>query len=153
MKAQNLNIPAEYIPYEKVIFCSNVLINVRYFIDDNGFFPLFIGKGAIPKIWIFAKQQAKEPIVVVNNSISKIAMLSVNIDDDNKKLSIVLNDTLKKILILQIDYSSMNAIDIENINLQPIGYNIRGDKGSLNVGETNVSRNTIKNANIFLSVG
>ena len=153
MATQTLNIPAEYIPYESINFCSNILMNVRYLINDKDFYPLLIGKGAIPKVWIFAKDQNNRPTELVNKSISKVALISVNIDDDGGKIAIVMNEKANNTVLLEIDYSSKESIVIERINLQPIGYDITGDGNSLRVGNSNVARNTLQNVQSFIGLG
>lgn len=153
MTFKTVNIPSDYMPYDKVIFCSNILINVRYIFNDNEFFPLLIGKGSIPKIWMYAKDSNKKSIMLIEKSISFFPTISVNINDDNKKLSVVINEKINLITILEIDYSSKMDIMVEQVNLQPIGYNIVGNKSSLHVGNNTVSGNTLQNVQSFIGLG
>ena len=153
MIKNNFTIPTEYTPYSKVVFCSNILLNVRYIINDNKFYPLLVGKSTIPKVWIYAKDKKNRSIELVAKSISKFPLISVNIDNDKKILSVVMSEKANKIVLLEINYISENSISIEKINLQPIGYNVTGDEQSLHVGNSNISRNTLNNVQSFIGLG
>lgn len=153
MEVPTIITPSEYLPYDKIVLCSNVLINVMYIFNDKGFLPLLIGKGSIPKVWIYAKDQNRKSIMLIDKSISLYPTISVNINDDNKKLSVTINEKTNSMTILDINYSSNEAIVVEQVNLQPIGYNIVGNKDSLLVGTNTVSRNTLQNVQTFIGLG
>lgn len=153
MVVQTLDIPTEYIPYDRVNFCSNILINVRYLINDKDFYPLLIGKGNIPKIWIYAKEQNRNSTKLVEKSISLLpSVLSVNINDDSKRLSVVSHEKSNQTTILEIDYYSNEVLNVEQLDLRPIGYNIIGNKDGLLIGNNTVKRNTLQGVQSFIGL-
>lgn len=150
---QITNVPSDYTSYNHMVFCSNTLENVKYIVQDKDFYPLLIGLGSIPKVWLYAKSDTGEPITLIDKNIALYSTLSVNIDDDIKKLSVVFKDyKMGRVDILKIDYSQQSLV-VENIDLNPIGYNITGTPNSLNIGTNTISNNTLVNVQSFIFIG
>ena len=142
-------IPREYVPYERIIFCSNNLIQVRYLIEDKQFIPILIGKGSIPKIWLFSIGEGNNPYAIVEKNRSRFTSLSVDIDDDNKRISLILNHNQDRVTLLSLNYKDNTPI-VDKLDLNPIGYNIVGDKNSLKINNQEFSRNSFQNMQAFI---
>lgn len=141
-------IPADYIPTKELVFCGNIISNYRYLISDNGFYPLLIGEGEIPRIWIFAKMPNNEFLTVVEDTVSNINQIKIDIHNFEKKIEI--KDTVSDKVILRLSYLDIPSINY--IDLKPIGYQISGDKTALLIGNSTIIGNTISNVQTVIGL-
>lgn len=148
----NHNLPTEYKQYPTIIFCSNKFVNLKYFIDDNGFVPLLVGFGEIPRIWLYSKQE-NNPIVIVKDSISNFPFVKVNIFNKTKKIVVEATKTpeLETIKIIEIDFSDEIPI-VSYIDLSPIGYRVNGNKDELNIGDQTISNTLFENLKSLITI-
>lgn len=132
----------QFTPYETINFCHNI-VSVRFLISGKNFYPLFIGKDTIPKVWIYSKIDGVV-LPIVENNIAKTPQVRVNIDNYITQLSVNILDlsTNTWVDMLKIDYRT-NIPNVYCLNLKPIGYDIYGDNGSLNVGKQRIYGNSI----------
>lgn len=142
-KIQNFIVSQDYVPYDKLILCSNTILNVKYFIDDNKFYPILVGSGDTPRIWIFTKISKDEFLTVVEDNISKINQLKVDIFQKEKRILISLGNTGISTIVLEIFYNE-EIPKILHFDLRNLGYEIYGDEKKLMVGKSNISGNTIQ---------
>ena len=155
MEKQIINqpLPQEYKQYQKINFCSNTLINLKFLIEDNGFVPILIGSGDFPRVWIYAKKE-NNAITIVRDSVSVLPIVKVNIFSREKKLSIeiTLSPNSGSTKIIDIDFS--NEVPFVNyIDLKPIGYNIFGDLKELNIGENKLHNNIFEGLQALFKIG
>lgn len=141
-------IPKEYIPMKQLVFCGNKVSNYQYLISDNGFYPILIGDGAIPRIWIFAKMPNKEFMTVVEDSVSNINQIKIDIRSSENKIEI--KDTVSNIIILKLIYDDIPSIIY--MDLKPIGYLIHGDETKLMIGNNTLHGNTISNVQTVIGL-
>lgn len=137
--------PPNFIPYDRLVVCNNELINCRAIISHKGFYPILIGKGLFPRIWIFDKFDKLESIPLVEQSISHNQRIKVDIDPDRQLVTIRLLEYqgIKENIILNINYQGNNAI-IDILDFRPIGYNIYGTSKSIFAGGVEFSGNSMK---------
>lgn len=143
----NINIPSNYIPFNKVNLCSNNLENVRYFFGINDNPPLLIGQGDDkPICWIN----------VLNNGIWNEAVtanrsnyLPLQVFAHDNKLFVQLANTV----ILDSYVDEEGALIITKLDLKPLGFNIEGDQTQLNVGGNALSFNSINGGKFFVGLG
>lgn len=142
-------LPKEYVPTEKIDFCGNMISSYKYLISDGGFYPILIGKGEILRVWLFAKNPNNEIITLVDDSVSNINQIKVDIFNTEKRIEI--RDIERKKVILKLKYGKVPAI--ESLDMTPMGYNIQGDKEKLVVGSTNISGNSFTNVQTIIALG
>lgn len=137
------NIPEGYNPYTRIHFCSNELVNVKYIIDDNGFYPLLIGKGEQPVIWIYAKTGEDQIIPIIEKNVSKNQLVSVENYKGERIIKVNVKTESGKSSMLEIEYGG-DRPNVYYLDLRPIGYSIYGDSESLNVGNSVISDSSIQ---------
>ena len=152
MNTEIKNVPPDYKPYNKVIFCGNTLNNVTYFLEDDGFYPLFIGKGIIPEIWLFHKDSNGKVTKLIEKSKTVVSDLYVNLDLSQSIINVLFDNRTTKIEALSVIYSP-DSIVVNHLDLTIAGYNIFGDGSSLKIGNTTISNNTLTNVTNFVSFG
>jgi hypothetical protein len=131
----NQSLPQEYKPYHNITFCGNTFKNLKYLIDDNGFIPLLIGMGDIPRLWIYTKKELNA-VVVVQDSVAILPVIRVDIFSNEKKLSVEFTQVpgATNTKIFEMDFSAEIPV-VKLIDLRPVGYNVFGDSTALNIGE------------------
>lgn len=154
-KAMN-TLPSNYIPYPKLVICNNELINCKVFIDHNGFYPLLIGKGTMPKIWINNKYTKYYPDTkpIVSENISSDNRIKVLYNNIKKTLTIkfLKYKGIKDDIILNINYENNSAI-VNVLDLRPLGYKIYGDNEGMYAGETYYTGNIFNNIDSMFKIG
>lgn len=152
LETVGFEIPAKYQPLEDLIFCSNRWTNSGFLIEDNGFYPILIGKGDVPKIWLFAKTIDDKVITLIEENTSKVSKVKIYIDSSNKNLLVVSNTGGVFNPLVEIDYSS-SLVSVTTLDLRPLGYNVQGDSNSLKVGATVIEKNTFNGVSTMVSLG
>ncbi len=145
------SLPDSYTAYNTLFFCSNTFINLNQIINDNGFFPLLIGKGEFPRIWLYMKNNNNEPIALVRDNISSLSQVKVNFYQIEKRISVEIFSMNDYIKILDIRLTN-NTPNITNLDLRPIGYKIYGDSNSLNIGEGKYVNNVFQGMDTLIKI-
>lgn len=133
------NIPSEYLPTNKINFCSNVIKNYQYLIKDKDFIPILIGKGEIPRIWLYTMIRGTI-FELVGDSVSKMNQIRIDIFNSKQRIEIIEANNSK--MILSLDYSDEQFWKINKLNLEPLGYKIIGDEKKVSLGSMTISGNT-----------
>jgi len=148
--------PHNYVPYKNIKICSNELIDCGIFIDHNGFYPLLIGKGVIPQIWINNRLSINNPTFkpIVEQSVSNDTRIKIDINTTERTLTIrLLNyNGIYDDIILNIAYNESSAI-VNLLDMRPLGYNIYGNSTGLKVGELNIQNNVFSNVKTMFMFG
>lgn len=144
----NTKIPKNFNAYAQIKICSNIFKNMLTLVDDNGIYPLMIGKDEIPRIWIYTKNNKGQKISIVKDNIAILPMIKVNIYSSEKKITIF---TLRKDKLLEIDYSEEIPV-VNNLDLRPIGYNIYGNKEELHLGVMHLKNSTLGDNEVKASI-
>ncbi|MDP4268941.1 MAG: hypothetical protein Q8909_02320 [Bacteroidota bacterium] len=154
MAVQSINqtLPQVYKQYHTIIICGNTFNNVKYLIDDNGFIPLLIGAGDIPRLWMYTRKD-NNAIAIVKDSLAIHPAIKVNIINRNKSLTIEVSQAPNSEPIKMCDIDFSNEIpNINQINLRPLGYNVYGDNNSLFIGEQKLTGNHIENLQSLIKI-
>ena len=147
----NQNLPEEYEPYNNLNLCGNQLRQVKYLVEDNGFYPILIGKGESPRIWVYLKKENKA-IAVLRDSNSTFPQVKVNYKKENLIIIELHNyNGIDNNKILEIEYSKESAY-IKTIDLRPIGYNLYGHIDYVKVGNNTLSNNNFSNIKTLVSI-
>jgi hypothetical protein len=141
-------IPKDYTPMDKIVFCGNKIANYKYLISDNGFYPILIGSGVIPRIWLYTKTDKNEYITLIEDSVSNINQIKVDIHNSEKKIEI--KDIHTNTIILILKYDGVPAVIL--LNLNPVGYNIQGDEAKIMIGDSSLYGNTFNNVPIIIGI-
>ncbi|HEC68514.1 MAG TPA: hypothetical protein ENI35_06905 [Candidatus Desulfofervidus auxilii] len=146
---QRIHLPKEYKPFDHLILCSNILINVQIPFEVDGNVPLLIGRNELPQIWLNAPSQKPRlewiPIVRQNRSLHN----EVKIIKDENELIVKINT----IEVLRVLKNSANSANVVQLDLRPIGLNIYGDESHLVVGTNQLVSNTFQNAYVMIGIG
>ena len=142
------NMPSSYRPFNKLVLCSNTIINCEHVISIGDVIPLIIGQGEKPLIWLQAVSEpaTKKFISVIEASVPMNSAVTIFEEGD------VLKVNFEKITVLQIKGNKDSSAIIDKLDLRPFGFNIFGDSGSLRAGGITLSGNTFQNLNTVLAL-
>ena len=143
------NLPATYRPYQQLTLCSNHLIGGGHLIQTGNSLPLLIGMGPTPQVWLQApiepSGKAFAPLVAASVSTHP----AVSVSTESGALVIYAGGTL----VLRVRQVSPQHAEVDELDLRPIGFNIYGNKTSLNAGGMHMSGNTVAGGGTFLAFG
>jgi hypothetical protein len=142
-------LPENYKPYDTLVVCSNKLSGGAHIVAVGDVFPLIIGKGKKPKIWLQAMSapDSKEFITIVEESISKHPAVKVQEDGD----SIII--TIQDSKVLVVSSSSNDSATVSELDLKSVGLNISGNQKSLSVGGSTFSGNSMSGGGALIGFG
>jgi len=143
-------LPENYTPYNELIICNNILINVIVPIELNKRIPLLIGKGDIPLVWLSipATKDASswQEIVIKNESL-------------NKKIAVITSEKDKSVIIkagkhifIHVKKISDEKAEVIGLDLRPLGLNIYGDTKGLYIATYSLSKNTFNNVHTMIGI-
>ncbi len=143
------NLPPTYQPYQQLTLCSNRLIDGGNLIQTGSAFPLLIGKGPTPQIWLQAPTDTsgKSFAPLVSASVATHPAMSVS----TERGALVVYAGGK--LVLRVRQINDEQAEVDELDLRPIGFNIFGNKSSLNAGGMQMSGNTVAGGGTFLAFG
>lgn len=141
------NLPKNFLPYKKLVICSNSLIDGGFLLSIGDVLPLIIGKGQKPLIWLQAvvNSKSQEFIQIVEASVSKHPHVSVIEENNNLTINI------KNTKILSINKYEDSAI-IDYMDLKQIGFNIYGDEQKLIIGNSTFSGNSMSGGGTLIGL-
>lgn len=140
------NLPSNYVPYQKLNFCSNVLEGGGHIIEVSKSIPILVGKGTPPLVWLSAKQD-KENVLIVEASKAKFSSVtSSNIFGGTVVMS-------KGVVVLSARQISDEEAEVTEVDLRPLGLNIYGDKNGLHVGGMELIGNYFKGVGTLVAIG
>ena len=141
----------EFVPYEKILLGSNE-VSCRYLINIDGFYPLIIGKGDIPHIWLNVLVNGREFSLVCDNRVNYNG-IRVIFDNFKKEISILLEGkTNSNHIILLASYAKNDTFNILRMDLTPIGFSFISNDKELIIGNNHLSGNIVKGVESFISL-
>lgn len=148
--------PSQFDPYERITVCNNELINCKAILNHKGFYPILIGKGIFPQIWIYSKYRKHtliRDIPLVEHSVSKVNFLKVDIDSDKHILTIKYlgYNEFGQDVMLSMSYANVNPV-IDILDLRSIGYDIHGSSSGLSAGTNVFSGNIMVNTDAMFTI-
>lgn len=144
-----MNKTTEYTPYEKIILGSNE-ISCDNLININGYYPIIIGKGDVPRIWLYVMSKGKI-ITLVDDSKGVYNKINVVNDKAKKEISVIFEEMPNSIsVILKASYVNDGVLYIKDMDLNPMGVSIVSDEKELRVGNNRFSGNVVRGAESFI---
>ena len=144
-----IEFPTQYEPYEWVRIGSNVLQNVGALVSIGGHFPLLVGTGSTPRVWLSIPADKSGsrwyPLIKDNFSTNP----SIKVEVTAKKLVIRAPHGTVLIAIS----GKEGALWIQRLDLRPFGLNIYADEDSLHVMGNTLTKNEFRNVNVIIGVG
>lgn len=142
-------LPTEYVAFEKLTFCSNILLKGGVPVRVKGHFPVLVGRGLqVPVIWLSATKDGKEwEQVVERNSPHKNFI--VNLLGDGQSIQVVLGN----IIIIQGRKISDAEAEVTLLDIRPLGVNIHGNASGLQVGGNLLQANTFQGIAGMINIG
>ena len=151
MMVNAMNKTTEYTPYEKIIIGSNE-ISCKNLININGFYPIIIRKGNVPRIWLYVMSKG-QIITLVDDSKGVFNSISVVNDDNKKEITIIFEETPESVfVILKATYERECVLYIKEMNLNPIGLSVVSDEKELRLGNNSISGSVVIGAESFISM-
>ncbi len=145
------NLPKEFILFEELIFCSNVIrnCNVPIVIDDRPV--VLVGRGDQPKIWLWGlvDPKSKRLVPIVRSNSVLIPMTPpIKVESENNYTRVKLND----IIIIHAVKSSETTAIVDQLDMRPLGFSIYGDSSTLHVGTTTMVGNLMSGGKVFIAL-
>lgn len=143
------NVPSGFTPYETLIFCSNTIEGGGHLFQIGNEFPLLIGKGNPPSVWLLGVSDSRsgELKTIISKSKSRSSNFSVI---DAFGGTIVMAKGQK---VLSVRELSDKSAEVDFVDLRPAGLNVFGDKLGLKIGGMSLSGNSISGGGVFVSLG
>ncbi|MFH1874130.1 MAG: hypothetical protein ABH859_02965 [Pseudomonadota bacterium] len=140
------NIPKNYIPFNTLTICSNVLSGGGNLVAIGDVLPILIGKGEKPKIWLQALADSKKNqfVTIVEESISKHP--AVKVYEESGSLNVMISEEL----ILSVKMIDQYSAIVEKLDFRPIGLKMYGGYSSLTVGGNTFSGNSMSGGGTFV---
>ena len=142
-------VPSDYSAFEEIDVCGNVMRHVEYLFEINGNYPLLIGKGFTPYVWMYVPANATGtkwiPIIERNVSLNSAAKIQSG-SSKNTNVTYFGKD------ILVYKKESNNKLIISDIDFRPIGINIYGNKKELNVVGAAFQQNVMSGTRVFFGI-
>jgi hypothetical protein len=140
------DLPADYIPFERLEFCGNALINCRVPISVKGQPPLLVGKAPVGLwIWLWTprNKDIKGWIALVEKNHPRNPRITVQSPDKDQLVVATRNDPPQPILAATRDNETQASV--HTLDLRHIGLKASGDKNGLILGTTTLIGNTMEN--------
>ncbi len=145
----NSKFPDGYMPLKKLTVCSNTITGGGNLLSVSGEFPLLIGKGSTPKVWLSAVGNAETNkfVTIVESSVSMHSAVKV-IKENN--LVVV---SLSGKQILKAKATSIDVVVVDQLDFRPLGLNIHGNNNALTVGGSTFSNNSMSGGGTLIGFG
>lgn len=132
-------LPMGYTPYSFLNVCSNRLYGGAKIMAVGDAFPILIGSGFKPQIWLRAVRtpHSKELVSLVESSISKHPM--VRVEEIGRQIVVKVNGAT----VLRVEQTGSDQALVTELDLRLLGFNVYGGMNSLVVGGNNFSNNSI----------
>lgn len=142
-------LPSDYKPLKKQIICSNTIVGGGQLLSLKGEFPLTVGSGSVPKVWLMGYADNKHSTLsyVVEANMSNYSAVKIKVG--NNSVKILVGSTL----ILSAKATSPDVVIIDKVDLRPIGLNIHGDKSALHAGGAEFSDNMMSGGSSLVAFG
>lgn len=147
----NFKIPSDYSPINEISFCGNKFVQVKYFLEDNNFYPILIGQGDTPRIWLFAKATKNDFVTVIEDNVSKLKEVKIDIFQKEKRILITTISNSVSTVIIEL-YFNNEIPNVTHLDLRPVGYNIYGDETKLMISNSELRGNTMVGTNSIISL-
>lgn len=147
MKIESL--PTNYEIPEKLTVGSNVLERVTSILSINGFTPILIGSGTLPRIWIYvpSNKEGTEWYPLVKDNFATNPDVQVA---EKKNRTIVSTPTG---VIVDVAKDSHSSLTVKSLDLRPLGLAVYADQKKLVVMSHTLSSNKFKNVRVMVSIG
>lgn len=148
MTTKEIKYPQNYIPVNRLVICSNTLIGGGNIIGFDDFPPLLIGKGTVPKLWVYAKDRHQKWTPIINESRSLHPAIIIKSDDITREILAKIDNAT----LIRAKMSDDNSCLVDQIDLRPIGLNLFGNETVLTIGTSNFSGNTFQGVRFMIGV-
>ena len=148
-----INLPKEFIAFDELEFCSNILQNCNIPIAIKNEPVILIGKGERPQIWLWGLLDRKSSLLVPLVYCNSIMMITapIKVESEKNYTRVKLKDTII-IEALKHLHSEEKAM-VDQLDMRPLGFNIYGNSSTLHVGTSVMVRNRITGGNVFIALG
>ena len=143
-------LPSEYVAFEYLNFCSNVLINGGVPVRAKGYLPVLVGRGLqVPEIWLSATKDGMQWEQVVERNTPVHKNFTVNLLSDGQSVQVVLGN----VIIIQAKEISDIEGEVSILDLRPLGVRIHGNQTGLQVGGKMLIENTFQGVAGMIDIG
>ncbi|MEQ1763958.1 MAG: fibronectin type III domain-containing protein, partial [Pyrinomonadaceae bacterium] len=147
----NEKYPQAFQPFERLIVCSNELLNGRAIVEIKGNPFLLLGKGVSPKVWLAMPEY-------IEGSIDLIWVFAINANQTSQKqFNVVENDNQTSIAfegvpILEAVKITENECVVNYLDLRPVGLLIYGNADGLHAGNDLLKKNIFSGQNSMVAI-
>ena len=127
-----IKTPKDFVPYRRLLLCSNDLALVQVPIVAGGTAVLLIGVGPSPRVWLSAptEQGSITWKRVVADSHSDCRIISILRNERLGSTTIFVEQQI----VLDVRTDAEEIAHVDQLDLRPLGLDVHGDSGGLFVG-------------------
>ncbi|WP_252959046.1 hypothetical protein [Pseudomonas simiae] len=146
MKKSN-KTPKGYFPYSLLSVCGNKLMGGAKILSVGDVFPVLIGKGSKPQIWLMAiaSPTDKKFISIVEASISQHSF--VHVEEVGRQIVVKVQGAT----VLRVEQTGDDQALVSELNMRPLGLNIYGGNSKLEAGGVTFSNNSFSGGGALIS--
>ncbi|MBO2891173.1 hypothetical protein [Pseudomonas asiatica] len=140
------NLPLGYKPYQKIRICSNTIIGGGVLFSIGGQFPMLIGEGELPKIWLSALENpiSKSLVNVVEESRSVHEWVEV----EQVGVGYIVKVFGKVVMAVSVGLDGV--MEISSLDLRILGFNIFGDAKILTMSGMSFQNTSFEGASVIV---
>jgi len=143
------NLPANYKPYQNLIFCGNNITGGGHIFAMGKVLPLLVGMGTLPRIWLQAISAPGSKVFISIVDDSKSTHPAVDVITDGSKVVVSVRG---KTVLAAESIDEQRAI-VSELDFRPLGLNLFGNSSSLNLGGMQMSQNTFSGVGVAFGLG
>ncbi len=149
-------VPLDYEPYPTLEIGKGQLVDVRFLFQVGGGYPLLVGRGKFPLVWMGAlAQPGNRWISIVERNVSRQPTVSVNLSEVQEPNGIVarVEVTVGDTVALRVSGYSYDRARIDQLDLRPIGFSVFVDGNGVHAGGMTIGTLNVSNADAVFSFG
>lgn len=136
--ARAASVGLHVLRYERLNMCGNMIVGGGQLLRVGNVFPLLVGPGAIPQVWLQVPTDASATSFVLLLEASVPKLPAARVVDTEQGLLVMVNG----MEILRIKQQSIDSATVDLLDLRSIGFDIVGDASSLRAGGSTFRGNT-----------
>jgi hypothetical protein len=145
------SLPNDYVPFEMMELCSNVLQRVRVPISVGHFPVLLLGHSdkPWPYLWLGARSSSTgEWNYIVEKGQSCLSALKHSVDADRQLLQVVFNS----LVLVRVSFEQPDVPKITRLWLRPIGLDVTGSQQELMVATNRIINCSFTDVTVMLGL-
>jgi hypothetical protein len=142
-------MPSGYSPFSLLNVCGNKLFGGAKILMVGDVFPVLIGRGSKPQIWLRAIESPfdKKFVSLVEASISQHNL--VRVEEYSRQIAVKVQGAT----VLRVEQTGEDQALVSELDLRPLGFNVYGNVSELHAGGMVFSGSSFSGGGVLVSFG